>query len=307
MPKIRTKAKTPRPAEDKGNPDISSLPAAYFCYVLGSGGHTTEMMELVRKSLRPSKNIHRRYIFTTGDRNSLVAMTDFERRITEVFGPNAGTWDAYQVTRARKVHQPLWTTWLTAILSALSVYEALTTPPDAEIRPDPKDRKLFKYPHVITTNGPGTGFLVALVAHLLKILWVRNRMKIVFFETWAHVRTLSLTGKLFHWTRLPDVYLVQHQPLSERYGYQLYEFVTLPRPVPRPVPNSDRPSSPPSPAPASPSAFLLGPASPTPVSSAVLPPEFSSHRDSPPPSPPAPTLSQTSTPTARASQSPSQD
>jgi beta-1,4-N-acetylglucosaminyltransferase len=281
MPKTDRKAKKGQIARVKPS-DISGLPAAYFCYVLGSGGHTTEMMELIRKTLRPSKNVHRRYIFTTGDRNSLVAMTSFEQRVTEVYGEDAGTWDAYQITRARKVHQPLWTTWLTSLLSALSALEALMTLPDAEIRPDPQDRKCFQYPHVITTNGPGTGIIVSLVAHLLKIFWARNCMKVVFIETWAHVRTLSLTGKLFHWTRIPDVYLVQHEPLAERYGYPLFEFVTLPRPIRPDVTGSNHASQSPH-SPAIGASLLGGPA----ASTAVMSPEHSSCEDSSSMSPPS--------------------
>lgn len=209
---------------------LDGVPAAYFLYVLGSGGHTAEMSELLRLTCSPAPNVHRRYVFTTGDTNSLNAIINFENRVKESFGNEGGTWDTYQVKRARNVHQPLYTTWFTSLLSLMSIYEALTTPPDD--RHAPQERKLFKFPHVITTNGPGNGVMVAVVARLLKIFFLapNNCMKVVFIETWAHVQTLSLTGKIFHWARhvggLVDVFFVQHQPLAEKYGYKEFDFIT---------------------------------------------------------------------------------
>lgn len=208
---------------------MDSLPAAYYLYVLGSGGHTAEMLELVYLSGRPAPNAHRRYVFTTGDNNSLAQVFDLERLFSEAWPGQNGTWDTYQVERARNVHQPLYTAWFTSLLSLLSIFKALTTPP--EQRRDPEEQKNFKFPHLIVTNGPGTGVMTAVVARLLKIFCYApsHCMKVIFIETWAHVRTLSLTGKIFHWGRLVggivDVFLVQHGPLAEKYGYQKFSFI----------------------------------------------------------------------------------
>jgi len=214
---------------------LDGVPAAYFLFVCGSGGHTAEMFELIRQSSAPAPNVHRRYVFTTGDNNSLTAIINFETRVRLIFGRNGGTWDAYQVKRARNVHQSLLTTPFTALLSLVSIFEALTTPP--KDRNTPQERKLFRFPHAITTNGPGNGVMTAIVARLLKIFFFApaNCMKLVFIETWAHVETLSLTGKIFHWGRhvggIVDIFLVQHQPLGEKYGYNVFDFIT-PRPSP---------------------------------------------------------------------------
>lgn len=192
------------------------------------------MFELIRQSLAPALNVHRRYIFTTGDNNSLDAIFKFEKRVDDIFGGMGGTWDAYQVKRARNVHQSMLTAPFTALLSLISIFEALTTAP--EDRRIAGQERLFKFPHVITTNGPGTGVMTAIVARLLKIFFYApiDCMKVVFIETWAHVETLSLTGKIFHWGRLVggivDVFLVQHRPLADKYGYNQFDFVT-PRPT----------------------------------------------------------------------------
>jgi beta-1,4-N-acetylglucosaminyltransferase len=214
---------------------LDGVPAAYFLYVCGSGGHTAEMFELIRQTLNPARNVHRRYVFTTGDNNTLTAIIKFETVVRTLFPSDGGTWDAYQVKRARNVHQSLLTTPFTALLSLISIFEALTTPP--KDRGTPKEQKLFKFPHVITTNGPGNGVMTAIVARLLKIFFVAptNCMKVVFIETWAHVETLSLTGKIFHWGRrvggIVDVFLVQHRPLAEKYGYNVFDFITPRRPA----------------------------------------------------------------------------
>jgi beta-1,4-N-acetylglucosaminyltransferase len=189
------------------------------------------MFELVRLTLNPAPNVHRRYVFTTGDNNSRTAIFDFETRVREHFGEtNGGTWDAYQVKRVRNVHQSLLSTPITAWLSLISIYEALTTPP--KDRNTPLQRELYRFPHVITTNGPGNGVIVAIMARLLKIFFVAptNCMRVVFIETWAHVETLSLTGKIFHWGRyvggIADIFLVQHRELAEKYGYKVFDFIT---------------------------------------------------------------------------------
>ncbi|KAB5582402.1 oligosaccharide biosynthesis protein Alg14 like-domain-containing protein [Coniochaeta sp. 2T2.1] len=210
---------------------LDDVPAAYFLFVLGSGGHTTEMFELIRQTCAPAPNVHRRYVFTTGDNNSLNAAIKTEERIAEKFGDNGGTWDAYQVKRARNVHQPFYTAWFTALESVVSIHMALTTVPDHRMY-TALEQKLFKFPHAITTNGPGNGVITACLARLLKVFGVapNNCMKVIFIETWAHVSTLSLTGKIFHWMNyfggVVDLYLVQHGPLAEKYGYPLYDFIT---------------------------------------------------------------------------------
>lgn len=209
---------------------IDGVPAAYFLYVCGSGGHTAEMFELIRQSLNPTRNTHRRYIFTTGDNNTLDAIVKFENRVSAVFHNDSGTWDAYQIRRPRNIHQSLLTTPFTALLAMVGICEALTTP--AYERCLMGQQKLFKFPHVITTNGPGIGVMTAIVARLLKIFFYApsNCMKVVFIETWAHVETLSLTGKIFHWGRhvggIADNFLVQHAPLAEKYGYHQFDFIT---------------------------------------------------------------------------------
>lgn len=214
-------------ARPRPRPRTGHLPAVYFLYVMGSGGHTAEMSEMIRRKFSGQRNTHRRYVSTTGDEHSAASIAMTETLIKDAYiDGNGGTWDHFQVKRARAVHQPLYTAWFTSIWSALNIVNALSREPNE--RPYDKHGQLYKYPHVVITNGPGTGFILCLVAHLLKIFYLvpQNRLKLVYVESWAHTRTLSLTGKLFHWTSIADLFCVQHRDLAEKFGKHYVGLVT---------------------------------------------------------------------------------
>ncbi|KAK3949065.1 oligosaccharide biosynthesis protein Alg14 like-domain-containing protein [Pseudoneurospora amorphoporcata] len=204
-------------AVDAQVPDTTSLPAVYVTYILGSGGHTAEMMETIKQSFRGQANMHRRYIISTGDTSSLAKARLLESTIKGAYpgeDARAGTSDIFLIRRARKVHQPLYTAPFTCLISALHAAHALTRMPN--LRSTKGNAKDFKYPHLIVTNGPANGYIVSLVAHLLKIFYLvpENRAKMVYIETWARSKTMSLTGKLFLKTGIADVVGVQHESLA---------------------------------------------------------------------------------------------
>ncbi|KAL2263718.1 hypothetical protein VTK26DRAFT_5474 [Humicola hyalothermophila] len=217
-------------------PDTSHLPAVYFLYILGSGGHTTEMLETVRRKFQPQTNQHRRYLINTGDEDSFRRLTHLESVIRAAF-PDAsrGTIDSFSLPRARRVHQSLVTAPFTCLATAVHAVNALTREPVR--RPQTRYGRQFKYPHVIVTNGPATGFIVCLVAHLLKVFYLvpQNRLKMVYVESWARTRTLSLTGRLFLWSGIADLFCVQHEELARRTRGAVYAPIVAPRP-PKPVP-----------------------------------------------------------------------
>lgn len=129
-----------------------------------------------------------------------------------------GTHDTHVVTRARSVHQSWFTSIFTSAKSALDILAALAMiPPKRTSQPNATS---FLYPHVIVTNGPGTGFIVALVAFMLKLVGLAplNRLTVIFVETWARTHNLGLTGKLFQWTQIADVFVVQQKSLAKVTG-----------------------------------------------------------------------------------------
>lgn len=201
------------------SPDLSELPAVSYLYVLGSGGHTTEMMALIKLSFKANKNQHRRYITTSGDQHSLNQQIALEQAIQSKYpGDSAGTHDTVIVTRARSVYQSYVSSIFTSLQSAHDILSALTKVPQQRAT-DPK-AKYFSNPHVIVTNGPGTGFVVGVVAHMLKIFFIvpDGQLRIVFVETWARTHKLGLTGKLFHMSNIANLFVVQSSTLSQATG-----------------------------------------------------------------------------------------
>lgn len=157
------------------------------------------------------RRFHRRYLVSTGDTMSAHALRDYEASLAALCaarGTDPGTHDVVRVARARRVHQSLLTTPLSALHSLLDILPAL------------RRRPTRRYPSLVFSNGPATGFFVALAIHALKILYVvpEGSMRFVYVESWARVSTLSVTGKLFHYTGLADFFAVQHAQAAARYG-----------------------------------------------------------------------------------------
>lgn len=160
---------------------------------------------------------HRRYLVSSGDAMSEHHLLDYEARLAALCRANGrvpGTFDVRTVTRARRVHQPLWSTPWTALRSMADIVPVLLAPPPAPTRPHQR------LPTQIFSNGPATGLLVALAVHLLKLacLVPEQSMRFVYIESWARTSTLSLTGKLLHYTGMADALYVQHAGVAAAYG-----------------------------------------------------------------------------------------
>jgi beta-1,4-N-acetylglucosaminyltransferase len=226
--------------------------AARLVVVLGSGGHTHEMLALLR-SLDARKYARRTWVVSSGDGFSARRAEGFERALEERWRRAGGEHGEQQrererergrkrapsltsaaeqraldaaardtaaaacvgpasyslttIPRARRVHQPL----LTTPLSALRCLAATFTP---LLSPSP--------PALILTNGPGTGVLVVLAAFLLRFFDVRGveshgLCRCVYVESFARVRSLSLSGRLLLRLGVVDRFVVQWEAL-EGYG-----------------------------------------------------------------------------------------
>ncbi|RFU80405.1 glycosyltransferase family 1 [Trichoderma arundinaceum] len=199
---------------------IHRAPMDYNLFVLGSGGHTKEMLMMMDDGFCNFTHFHRRYLISGGDTMSENHLEDYEESLKSLCksheAGSSGTYDKRIVTRARRVHQPLWSTPFTALLSILDIFPALLVPPDNEVG------KKLRYPSRVFSNGPATGFFVALAVHMLKMIYVvpESCMKVIYIESWARISTLSLTGKLLFHTGIADVFVTQHQEVATRYGVQ---------------------------------------------------------------------------------------
>ncbi|KAI1330699.1 glycosyltransferase family 1 protein [Xylariaceae sp. FL0255] len=216
---------------------LAGVPLAvhYTLLICGSGGHTSEMIQMIERSIKPELGAHRRWAVGKDDEKSYDKVMAFERRLGNRFRQSdCGTFDIVVFGRARYVHQSWFTTPFTAFKSLFDIYRILTQPPSQ--RPSP----FFRYPGVIVTNGPGTGFLFLLVAKNLKFLHLVpiNQMNAIFIESWARVYSLSLTGKLIMHLKLADKPIAQHEDLVAQYpGMILAEnLIVMPR---QPVGNLD--------------------------------------------------------------------
>lgn len=179
---------------------------------------------MMESDFRESRHSHRRYVVSSGDNMSLKHLEAFEKTLRETM-EHPGTYDVHIVTRARRVHQSLLSTPISALRSVLDIFPIVLSRPIRIAPNSPLD-----LPDVIFTNGPATGFFVGLVAHILKIfcLVADSKMQVLFIESWARVSTLSLTGKLFHYTGIADTFLVQHDAVANKYGVLNAGWLVLP-------------------------------------------------------------------------------
>ncbi|KAG4437587.1 hypothetical protein IFR05_006926 [Cadophora sp. M221] len=210
----RRRSKAPKPS------------VSHMVVVLGSGGHTAEMMSLLR-DIDPSRYTHRTYIVSSGDSFSTGKALEIERIIQSKHNPSeqdqeqeptkagetsarTGTWDVKTVPRARKIHQSLYTTPFSSLWCFIGCLRALVeTARTSKATP-------FEYPDVLITNGPATAVMVVLAAMFLKFFGVApvGKMKTIYVESWARVKTLSLSGKLLLRMGVCDRFLVQWEALA---------------------------------------------------------------------------------------------
>ena len=180
------------------------------------------MISLLR-DLDPKRYNRRTYIVSSGDNFSSEKALEFEKTIQskhkESSGPtqagkiviDMGDWDIKVVPRARKIHQPLYTTPFSSLWCLTGCLRALySTSRTSEAAP-------FDYPDVIITNGPATAVMVILAASALRFFGVAPlwKMKIIYVESWARVKALSLSGKVLLRLGLCDRFLVQWEVLAK--------------------------------------------------------------------------------------------
>ena len=231
---------------------------ARILVVLGSGGHTHEMFALLR-DLDTRKYVHRTYVVSSGDAFSAQRAVAFEEELeskaqglTKVEATQRGrgggggnppqialngqahpdTYGVQQpsphcvgpecyaiatVPRARRIHQPLYTTPFSALRTLLAAFGLLLSTPD-------------DLPALLITNGPATAVIVIVAAFFLRFLDVRGAesrslCRTVYVESFARVKTLSLSGKLL--VRVVDRFLVQWEELEGYAGRAEYKGILV--------------------------------------------------------------------------------
>ncbi|OIT35188.1 PREDICTED: UDP-N-acetylglucosamine transferase subunit ALG14 homolog isoform X2 [Nicotiana attenuata] len=183
-----------KPLNPKSPQPLSTL------IVLGSGGHTAEMLNLLNV-LQMERFKPRFYIAAATDNMSLQKARVYEDSLLDKAGVDAvGRAEFMQIYRSREVGQSYITsigTTLIAIAHALWLM--------IKIRPK-----------VILCNGPGTCVPLCVIAFFFKVLGIRWS-SVFYVESIARVRKLSLSGLLLYKLHMVDQLFVQWPKLKEKY------------------------------------------------------------------------------------------
>lgn len=154
--------------------------------VLGSGGHTTEMLTLV-DALDPSSFSPLLFCKASSDTTS-------QQRLATLRHTPA----VHNIPRAREVGQSYWTSlWTTLVAQVHAI------------------RLVYRLrPRLLLCNGPGTCLPVCCAALMLRCLRVLH-VETVYCESLCRVQSLSMTGKLLY--HVTDVFLVHWPELQKKY------------------------------------------------------------------------------------------
>ena len=173
--------------------------------VLGSGGHTAEMLRLLG-----GMNLHsytpRVYVVAEGDKMSVDKVEKFESTTSRsTQGLESAAMSIRKVPRARQVMQ----SYITSIFSTLvAVVYSLPIVWSA-------------YPDLVLCNGPGTCIPVCFWAYTMKFFGLVDS-KIIYVESVCRVEHLSLSGLLLYYLCMADGVFVQWPQLKKKYPRTLY-------------------------------------------------------------------------------------
>lgn len=170
----------------KSNKPRKSCPTKVLI-ILGSGGHTAEMLRIV-KHLDIKNYTPRVYIHAQTDKLSAEKVRDLE-------GDNKD-YKIMKIYRSREVRQSYLTSIWTTVLAILNCLPILWR----------------ENPELILCNGPGTCVPLCVIAFLFKVLFITENI-IIFIESFCRVKTFSLTGKILYY--LADHVIVQWAYLSK--------------------------------------------------------------------------------------------
>ncbi|KAI9664526.1 MAG: UDP-N-acetylglucosamine transferase subunit [Bathelium mastoideum] len=221
-------------------PRVRGSPACLLI-VLGSGGHTAEMLAMLAK-INLHDYTHRIWIVSSGDEFSAQKAHKFEAQLLSAplvqpvngctntadaaanqvhsMGVGAGTsmgtlkgkseeelsrsssYAVHTIPRARAIHQSLLSTPFTALSTLRACIPLLLDPAP---------------PDLILTNGPATATILIFASLALRFLNVRRchsrgKLRTIYVESWARVKRLSLSGRLL--CGVVDRFVVQWEGLE---------------------------------------------------------------------------------------------
>lgn len=170
--------------------------------VIGSGGHTTEMLRLV-KVMTPGLYCPRIYVMASSDSTSEFKVHVLEEHLAAKSNRKYRKYSIFKIPRSRHVGQSFFTSAFSTVYSFLRCVPMM----------------LYYRPGLVLCNGPGTCVPICILAFLLRTFFLSNTM-IVFIESVCRVESLSMTGKILYY--FADVLLVQWPDLEQKYGRVAY-------------------------------------------------------------------------------------
>lgn len=170
--------------------------------VLGSGGHTTEMLKLL-SATDLSKHDSLDFVVAETDPMSLQKVDQLAQSLPSHLTNRIRV---TKIKRSRHVGQSYLTSIFTTLMAILYSFPLL----------------IKLKPNFLLVNGPGTCIPICFVAFLLSLFRITPKCKIVFVESICRVKHLSLTGKLLYHFRVADVIFVQWKELNEVYKRTRY-------------------------------------------------------------------------------------
>ncbi|KAJ8762060.1 hypothetical protein K2173_006662 [Erythroxylum novogranatense] len=167
--------------------------------VLGSGGHTAEMIGVL-STLQKERFCPRYYVAAATDNMSLHKARVLEGSVDDTMGDRGATVQFLQIYRSREVGQSYITSVGTTLVAISHAFWLMI-----RIRPE-----------VVLCNGPGTCVPLCAIAFLFKVVGVRWS-SIFYIESIARVKKLSLSGLLLYKLRMADQFYVQWPQLQRKY------------------------------------------------------------------------------------------
>ena len=165
--------------------------------VLGSGGHTTEMLSMTR-------HLNSAHYHTIHYCKASTDSTSRDRLYTMIQGynnNNAAKGDLlhiHDIPRSREVGQSFFSSFFSTVHAFFFAFILV-----GRLRPE-----------LVLCNGPGTCIPICFAALIYRTLGVCSS-NIVFIESFCRVQTLSLTGKLLYF--VTDLFVVHWKELHEKY------------------------------------------------------------------------------------------
>ncbi len=164
--------------------------------VMGSGGHTSEMIALLSQLNFNSNNLKSSKIHFITSSDDILSQEKVKQNFKSITDCNLMT-----IRRSRSVGQNYLTSIVTTIKSFI-------------------DCLIVCYklsPELIVCNGPGVCIPVCFAAKLLS-----SNVIIVFVESFCRTQSLSLSGKILYYSGIADHYLVQWPQLTIKYNRTKY-------------------------------------------------------------------------------------